>query len=58
MFDACSGDCDEGEAAGTTLTAVDVAVADGAVHLTDDAWRYRHDGGVDDSDPSTSHVGF
>ncbi|WP_436909263.1 Rieske (2Fe-2S) protein [Halosimplex marinum] len=61
MFDACSGECDNGEAAGTTLPDVDVTVDDGDVFLTDDEYTFEHEGGVDDGDDgpsSTSHVGF
>ena len=60
MFDACSGECDNGEAAGTTLPDVDVAVEDGTVYLTDEAYEFVHEGGIDDSDGpgSTSHIGF
>lgn len=61
MFDACDGDCDNGQAAGTTLPDVDTAVADGAVYLTDDDYTFDHLGGVDDGDDgpsSTSHVGL
>jgi len=61
MFDACAGDCDNGEAAGTTLTAVGIAVEDGAVHLADEDYTYRHDGARDDDNDgpsSTSHIGF
>jgi len=63
MFDACAGDCDNGEAAGTSLTAVEVAVEGDAVYLVDEGYTYRHDGareGDDDNDgpSSTSHIGF
>ncbi|MFB6192407.1 MAG: Rieske (2Fe-2S) protein [Haloarculaceae archaeon] len=69
MFDACSGECDNGEAAGTTLVGVDVTVADGAVYLVDRRYEFDHEGGIDDgggddesddgSGPSsTSHIGF
>lgn len=60
MFDACSGACDNGEAAGTTLTAVEIAVDDGAVYLADRDYTYRHDGAREDDDgpSSTSHIGF
>jgi nitrite reductase/ring-hydroxylating ferredoxin subunit len=47
MFDSCSGDCDNGEAAGTTLSSIDVAVEDGAVLLFDDNYTYLRDGGID-----------
>jgi nitrite reductase/ring-hydroxylating ferredoxin subunit len=60
-FDACTGRCDSGKAAGTTLAAVDVAVEGGAVYLVDDDCRYLHDGGIDDGDDapgSTSHLTF
>jgi len=61
MFDACSGDCDNGMAAGTTLPDVDVTVDDGTVYLTDKGYAFDHLGGLDDSSggpSSTSHVGF
>jgi nitrite reductase/ring-hydroxylating ferredoxin subunit len=61
MFDACSGHCDNGDAAGTTLVSVDVAVVDGDVFLVDDDARFLHAGGIDDGDDgpaSTSHLGF
>jgi nitrite reductase/ring-hydroxylating ferredoxin subunit len=58
MFDTCSGYCDNGEAADTTLASVEVAVEDGGVYLTDDGYEYQHDGAAEDDDPSTSHVGF
>jgi nitrite reductase/ring-hydroxylating ferredoxin subunit len=57
LFDACSGECDNGPAAGTTLRDVEVAVDDGAVYLVDDGYSFRHEGGTDDGDPgSTSHL--
>ena len=59
MFDACSGECDNGEAAGTTLPSVEIAVVDGSAFLTDDNYTYLHDGGVGDDEPSsTSHISF
>ncbi|WP_433625578.1 Rieske (2Fe-2S) protein [Halomicrococcus sp. NG-SE-24] len=59
MFDACTGHCDNGKAAGSTLVAVDVTVEDGDVYLVDDDCRYLHDGGIDDDAPGTSsHLTF
>ena len=60
MFDACSGACDNGEAAGTTLPDVDVAVEDGDVYLVDDGYTHLHEGGAqeDDGPGSSSHIGF
>ncbi|WP_132060137.1 Rieske (2Fe-2S) protein [Halorussus amylolyticus] len=68
MFDACSGYCDNGEAADTTLVSVELAVELGNVYLTDDAYTFLHDGGIGDGDgdgsgdddgpSSTSHIGF
>ncbi|GGL36735.1 (2Fe-2S) ferredoxin [Halarchaeum grantii] len=59
-FDACTGECDNGEAAGTTLPDVDIAVEDGAVYLTDDDYTYLHAGPAaeDDGPGSTSHLSF
>ena len=63
MFDSCSGYCDNGDAADTTLPDVDVAAEDGVVFLTDDDYAFEHEGGVDadeddDGPSSTSHIGF
>lgn len=69
FFDTCSGFCDNGKAKGSTLESVAVAVADGAVFLTDDDCTYLHDGGIeaddtatddddDDMPGSTSHLTF
>ncbi|TKX60301.1 Rieske (2Fe-2S) protein [Halorubrum sp. SS7] len=62
-FDACEGDCDNGEAAGTTLRSIDVEVRDGAVFLTDDDLTYLYEGlpdddGDDDGPSSSSHLTF
>lgn len=61
IFDTCSGDCDNGEAAGTTLPSVEVTVEDGQVYLTDDDVDYLGSSGFDDSSgddgpDSTSHL--
>ncbi|SFB87593.1 Ferredoxin subunit of nitrite reductase or a ring-hydroxylating dioxygenase [Halobiforma haloterrestris] len=65
MFDTCSGDCDNGPAADTTLPSVDVEVEDGTVYLTDDGFDYLRKGGTggggedgDDGPDSTSHISF
>ncbi len=63
VFDACSGGCDNGPAANTTLFTVDITVENGQVYLTDDNARYIHDGGTDDDDDddmpdSTTHMHF
>ncbi|RDZ46668.1 (2Fe-2S)-binding protein [Haloferax sp. Atlit-10N] len=70
MFDACSGACENGEAAGTSLPEVDVTVADGGVFLIDDEYTYLYEGAArndeddeddeddDDIPSSTSHIGF
>jgi len=50
MFDACSGYCDNGEAADTTLVDVDVRVEDGDVYLDDSAYEFAHDGSIEDGD--------
>ena len=58
LFDACAGDCNNGEAAGTTLPDIDVAVRHGTVFLVDDGYEYMHEGGIDDDGGpgSTSHL--
>ncbi|MFB6119303.1 Rieske (2Fe-2S) protein [Halosegnis sp.] len=63
IFEACSGDCDSGEAAGTRLLSVDIDVEGGQVYLTDDSFSYLREGAADDSDDddgpdSTSHLQF
>lgn len=63
VFDACSGGCENGPAADSTLPAVDVTVEDGDVYLTDDDLRYLRGGGRgddedDDGPSSTSHLRF
>ncbi|MFC7167177.1 Rieske (2Fe-2S) protein [Halospeciosus flavus] len=64
MFDACSGYCDNGEAADTTLVSVDVETEDGTVYLVDPDYTFDHageadEGETDDEGPSsTSHLGF
>ncbi|WP_135535193.1 Rieske (2Fe-2S) protein [Halostella pelagica] len=61
MFDSCSGYCDNGDAADTTLPGVDVTVTHGDIYLTDDDVAFEHEGGIDDDDDgpdSTSHIGF
>ncbi|MFC4449962.1 Rieske (2Fe-2S) protein [Halorussus aquaticus] len=50
MFDTCSGYCDNGEAADTTLVSVEVAVEDDAVYLTDDDYDFSHEGSIEDGD--------
>lgn len=61
VFDVCSGYCDNGEAAETTLPSVDIAVEDGQVYLTDDDVDFLWEGGDSDDDgddgpSSTSHL--
>jgi nitrite reductase/ring-hydroxylating ferredoxin subunit len=68
LFDACDGHCENGDAAGTTLLSVEVAVELGAVYLDDDQFDHVHDGGLDEASAdgdddddlpdSTSHIGF
>ncbi|WP_435126680.1 Rieske (2Fe-2S) protein [Halobaculum sp. D14] len=43
-FQLDSGFCDFGPCEGSVLEAVDVAVADGAVYLVDDDYRFEHRG--------------
>lgn len=61
MFDTCSGYCDNGPAAETTLPSVEVSVEDEQVYLTDDDVRFLYEGpssdDEDDDEPSsTSHL--
>ncbi|KYH26292.1 rieske [2Fe-2S] domain protein [Halalkalicoccus paucihalophilus] len=63
-FDTCSGYCDNGPAAETTLPAIDITVEDGQVYLTDDDVRFlyegpsRNDDDGGDAPSSTSHLRF
>ncbi|MFC3476352.1 Rieske (2Fe-2S) protein [Halobacterium litoreum] len=62
-FDTCSGYCDNGDAADTTLVSVDVDVEDGQVYLADEDVTFlyegtKHDDGDDDGPSSTSHLQF
>ncbi|ELY96738.1 Rieske (2Fe-2S) iron-sulfur domain-containing protein [Natrialba chahannaoensis JCM 10990] len=64
MFDSCSGYCDNGDAAETTLPAVNITVNgnDGSIYLTDDEMTFVHEGGIDEDEDedegpdSTSHI--
>jgi nitrite reductase/ring-hydroxylating ferredoxin subunit len=64
MFDTCTGYCDNGKAAESYLSVIDVTVDDGVVYLTDPMVEYSHDGGIDgendedDGPSSTSHLTF
>ncbi|WP_435362228.1 Rieske (2Fe-2S) protein [Haloarchaeobius sp. DFWS5] len=68
MFDACSGYCDNGDAAGETLVNIDTAVEDGTVYLTDGSVEFHNEGGIDaaadedddgdDMPGSSSHLQF
>jgi nitrite reductase/ring-hydroxylating ferredoxin subunit len=62
VFDACSGGCDNGPAADTTLFAVEITVENGQVYLTDGDARFLRQGPADDDDDdgpsSTSHLRF
>jgi nitrite reductase/ring-hydroxylating ferredoxin subunit len=63
IFDSCSGYCENGEAANTTLVSVDVTTEDGQVYLTDADVTFLHAGLSDDDDDddtphSTSHLQF
>lgn len=62
-FDACSGGCDNGPAADTTLWAVEISVENGQVYLTDSDVRFLREGPSRDEDDdggpsSTSHLRF
>lgn len=63
VFDACSGDCDNGPASDTTLPDIDITVEDGQVYLTDESVNFLWAGGdtdedADDGPSSTSHLRF
>jgi nitrite reductase/ring-hydroxylating ferredoxin subunit len=63
IFDSCSGRCDNGPAAGSTLRSVEIEIEDGQVYLADDDLQYLHEGPSndddDDSEPrSSSHLRF
>ncbi|WP_255194610.1 Rieske (2Fe-2S) protein [Natronobeatus ordinarius] len=63
IFDSCSGHCENGPAAGSTLPSVEITIEDRQVYLTDDELTYLHEGPSDDEDDedgpsSTSHLRF
>ncbi|WP_226021801.1 Rieske (2Fe-2S) protein [Halomicrobium salinisoli] len=61
LFDSCTGYCDNGEAADTTLPGVDVEVEEDTVYLVDEDYDFSHEGEADEDDgtpSSTSHIGF
>ncbi|WP_226012316.1 Rieske (2Fe-2S) protein [Halomicrobium salinisoli] len=61
LFDSCTGYCDNGEAADTTLPGVDVEVEESTVYLVDEDYDFSHEGEADEDDgtpSSTSHIGF
>jgi nitrite reductase/ring-hydroxylating ferredoxin subunit len=49
-FEADTGRCDFGPCEGAYLDEVTVAVADGAVRLTDPDYEFRHEGPVEEED--------
>lgn len=61
-FDTCSGYCDNGKAAETTLVSIETEVEDGQVYLTDEDARFLYEGPSlsdddgDDGPSSTSHI--
>jgi nitrite reductase/ring-hydroxylating ferredoxin subunit len=62
-FDVCSGSCDNGPAADSTLFDVGIEVDGGQVYLTDEDLSYLREGLSDDDDGndgpgSTSHLRF
>lgn len=63
IFDSCTGACDNGPAAETTLPEVDITVDDGQIYLTDESVDFLWaggdtDDGEDDGPSSTSHLRF
>lgn len=60
-FDTCSGECENGPAAGTDLVSVEITTNRGDVFLADDDCEFVHVGGIDGDDDgpsSTSHLRF
>ena len=57
MFDSCSGYCDNGEAADTTLVSVEIGVENGDVYLTDDDYDFSHEGSIDDGPDQNAEGG-
>lgn len=60
-FDTCSGYCDNGEAAETTLVSVDIEVENGQVYLVDENVQFMYEGPSNDDGgragpSSTSHL--
>lgn len=48
VFDSCSGFCDNGDAADSTLLSVDIQAEGGRVYLTDKDVTYLRNGPTDD----------
>ncbi len=48
VFDPCSGFCDNGEAADSTLLSVGIEAEDRQVYLTDEGMTYLRDGPADE----------
>ena len=60
-FDSCSGDCDNGPAADSTLVGVSITIDGGDIYLTDEEYQFVQKGGISDDDDgpgSTSHLRF
>lgn len=61
MFDACTGACDNGEAAGTSLIDLAIEVEQERIYLVDDRFSFVEPGPLDDDEDepqSTSHIQF
>ncbi len=63
IFESCSGECENGPAADTTLQDVNITVEGGQVYLTDENVDFLWAGGDtddedDDTPSSTSHLRF
>lgn len=61
LFDTCTGACDNGEAAGTTLIDLAIEIEHDSIYLVDERYTYVETGPLDDGDDrpsSTSHIQF
>jgi nitrite reductase/ring-hydroxylating ferredoxin subunit len=61
VFDSCSGYCDNGEAAETTLVSVEIEIEAGQIYLADENVQFIYEGpsndnGSDTGPSSTSHL--
>jgi nitrite reductase/ring-hydroxylating ferredoxin subunit len=53
-FDSCSGYCDNGEAAETTLVSLEIEIETGQIYLVDESVQFLYEGPSSDDETHTS----